>query len=117
MDVLDADSGKLLGKVEDTADVHGIAIVPSLHGGFTTNRRERDSDETETFTTLKKISVDKDPDFTLYDPPTKLVLACHGFVNLGEESTVVSFDPQRLTVEEKRPIAGCKTPTGLAMDT
>src|SRR5208337_1935761 len=36
VDVLDADSGKLLGKVEDTPGVHGIAIVPSLHRGFTT---------------------------------------------------------------------------------
>src|SRR2546430_11199030 len=37
VDVLDADSGKVLGKVEDTPGVHGIAIVPKLHRGFTTN--------------------------------------------------------------------------------
>src|SRR5216683_872795 len=37
VDVLDADSGKLLGKVEGTPGVHGIAIVPDLHRGFTTN--------------------------------------------------------------------------------
>ncbi len=31
VDVRDADSGKLLGKVEDTPGVLGIAIVPGLH--------------------------------------------------------------------------------------
>src|SRR5208337_2039922 len=40
VDVLDADSGQLLGKVEDTPGVHGIAIVPALHRGFTTNGGE-----------------------------------------------------------------------------
>jgi DNA-binding beta-propeller fold protein YncE len=155
VDVLDADSGKLLGKVEDTPGVHGIAIVANLHRGFTTNGGNATVSvfDTDTFKTVKKISVDKDPDFTVYDPRTKRVLVCHGdaaaitaidpekqqvigkidlgggaeaavvdgkgtgFVNLEEESTVVSFDPQRLTVKQKWPIAGCKTPTGLAMDT
>src|SRR5215472_4382945 len=37
VDVLDADSGKVLGRVDDTPGVHGIAIVPNLHRGFTTN--------------------------------------------------------------------------------
>ncbi|MGI9074915.1 MAG: YncE family protein [Bryobacteraceae bacterium] len=154
VDVLDADSGKVLGKVEDTPGVHGIAIVPNLHRGFTTNGGNATISvfDTETFKTLKKISVAKDPDFTFYDPQTKRVLVCHGdaaaitaidpekqevvgkidlgggaeaavlngkgagFVNLEEEATVVSFDPQRLTVGQKWPITGCKTPTGLAMD-
>src|SRR5436309_14642603 len=40
VDVLDADSGKVLGAVEDTLGVHGIAVVPDLHRGFTTNGRE-----------------------------------------------------------------------------
>lgn len=37
VDGVDAASGKVLGKVEDTPGVHGIAIVPKLHRGFTTN--------------------------------------------------------------------------------
>jgi len=155
VDVLDADSGKLLGKVEDTPGVHGIAIVPSLHRGFTTNGGSNTVSvfDTNTFKTIKKITVDKDPDFILYDPHSKRVLVCHGdsaqitaidpakeavigkvdlgggaeaavtdgkgngFVNLEEEAEVVHFDPQGLTVKHKYPITGCKTPTGLAMDT
>jgi DNA-binding beta-propeller fold protein YncE len=154
VDVIDADSGKVLGAIEDTPGVHGIAIVPNLHRGFTTNGGNATVSvfDTTTFKTLKKIPVPKDPDFTFYDPRTKRVLVCHGdaaaiteidpekeavagkidlgggaeaavvdgkgtgFVNLEEESIVESFDPQTLTVKEKWPIAGCKTPTGLAMD-
>src|SRR2546423_5899214 len=79
VDVLDADSGKVLGKVEDTPGVHGIAIVPNLHRGFTTNGGNATVSvfDTDTFQTVKKISVAKDPDFTFYDPQTKLVLVCH----------------------------------------
>jgi len=155
VDVLDADSGQVLGKVEGTPGVHGIAIVPSLHRGFTTNGGDATVSvfDTDTFKTIKKISVDKDPDFVFYDPRTKRVLVCHGdaaaitaidpdkeavigkidlgggaeaavvngrgtgFVNLEEEAMVVSFDPQGLAVKQKWPITGCKTPTGLAMDT
>jgi YVTN family beta-propeller protein len=155
VDVLDADSGKLLGKVEDTPGVHGIAIVPNLHRGFVTNGGNATVSvfDTETFKTLTKIPVAKDPDFVLYDPLSKRVLVCHGdaaqitaidpekqavagkidlgggaeaavvngrgqgFVNLEESAMVVSFDPQALEMIHRWPITGCKTPTGLAMDT
>jgi YVTN family beta-propeller protein len=155
VDVVDADSGKLLGKVEDTPGVHGIAIVPNLHRGFVTNGGNATVSvfDTETFKTIKKIPVAKDPDFVLYDAQSKRVLVCHGdaaqitaidpekqavtgkivlgggaeaavmngsgqgFVNLEESAMVVSFDPQALKVLHKWPITGCKTPTGLALDT
>jgi DNA-binding beta-propeller fold protein YncE len=40
-----------------------------------------------------------------------------GFVNLEEAAAVAVFDPQTLAVKQKYPITGCKTPTGLAIDT
>ncbi len=154
VDVLDADSGKMLGRVDDTPGVHGISIVPELHRGFTTNGANGTVSvfDTDSFKTIKKIPVDKDPDFTFYDAELKRVLVCHGdaaaitaidpekqevigkvalgggaeaavvdnsgngFVNLEEEAMVVSFDPKGLRVKEKWPISGCKTPTGLAID-
>jgi len=154
VDVLDADSGKALGTVENTPGVHGVAIVPGLHRGFATNGGNGTVSvfDTNTFKTIKSIPVDKDPDFIFYDPQTKHVLVCHGdgaeitaidpdkqevagkidlgggaeaavidskgtgFVNLEESATVVSFDPKGLSVKQKWPITGCKTPTGLAMD-
>lgn len=92
VDVLDADSGKLLGKVEDTPGVHGIVIVPGLHRGFTTNGRDASVSvfDTNTFKTIKKISVPKDPDFVFYDPGTKHVLVCH-----GDAAAITAIDPEK----------------------
>jgi len=154
VNVLEADSGKLLGTVQDTPGVHGIAIVPRLHRGFTSNGGNSTVTvfDTNNFETIAKIPVSKDPDFIFYDPQTGRVFVCHGdaakitainpeqaavageidlgggaeaavvdtkgggFVNLEKESSVVSFDPQNLSVKQRWPIAGCKTPTGLAID-
>ncbi len=154
VNILDADSGKVLGKIVNTPGVHGIAVVPKLHRGFTTNGGNATVSvfDTETFKTIKTISVPKDPDFIFYDPQSNRVFVCHGdgaaitaidpekeavigkidlgggaeaavlngkgtgYVNLEESAMLVSFDPKGLTVKQKWPITGCKTPTGLAMD-
>ncbi len=103
VDVLDADSGKVLGKVEDTPGVHGIAIVPDLHRGFTTNGGNATVSvfDTDTFKTLKKISVPKDPDFTFYDPKTKQVLVCH-----GDAAAITEIDPEKQAVVGKIDVGG-----------
>ena len=95
MDVLDADSGKVLGKVEPTPGVHGVAIVPELHRGFITNGGDATVSvfDTNTFKTIKKISVAKDPDFVFYDPNTKRVLVCH-----GDGEVITAIDPAKETV-------------------
>lgn len=154
LNVLDADSGKLLGTIENTPVAHGTAVVSDLHRGFVTAGGNATVVvfDTQTLKTIKTISVDKDPDFIFYDPQTNRVFVCHGdaaeltaidpqteaivgkialgsgaeaavldgkgngYVNLEDSSEVVNFDPKALTVKQKWPITGCKTPTGLAMD-
>jgi len=155
VNVLDADSGKLLGKIEDTPGVHGITVVPNLHRGFVTNGANATVSifDTNTLKTIKTIAVPEGPDFVFYDPQANRVLVCHGtaalitaidpekeavvgkidvggraeeavvdgkgkgFVNIREEKAMVAtFDSQALTVQQKFPITGCKTPTGLAID-
>src|SRR2546430_8383739 len=37
VEVLDVDSGKLVGKIENTPGVHGIAVAPELGRGFVSN--------------------------------------------------------------------------------
>src|ERR1700693_5757718 len=103
VNVLDADSGKLLGKVEDTPGVHGIAIVPGLHRGFTTNGAESTVSvfDTNTFKTIKKIAVDKDPDFLFYDAHSKRVLVCH-----GDAAVITAIDPEKETVIGKVGLGG-----------
>jgi len=154
VNVLDANSGKELGTIENTPGVHGIAIVPALHRGFISNGRGGTVTvfDTQTLKSRKTIAVDQDPDFIFYDPHTNRVFVCHGdageisavdpereqvvgkiplgtgaeaavldtrgngYVNLEETAEVTNFDAKALTVKQKWPITGCKTPTGLAMD-
>ena len=40
VDVLDADSGKVVGTIPDTPGVHGVAIASAFKHGFTSNGRE-----------------------------------------------------------------------------
>ena len=103
VNVLDADTGKVLGTVEDTPGVHGIAIVPDLHRGFTTNGGDATVSvfDTGTFKTIKKISVPKDPDFTFYDPTTKRVFVCH-----GDAAAITAIDPEKEQIAGKVDLGG-----------
>lgn len=103
VDVVDADSGKLLGKVENTPGVHGIAIAPSLHRGFTTNGKDATISvfDTNTFMTIKTIKVSDDPDFIFYDPQSKRVLVCH-----GDSAAITAIDPEKEEVIGKIDLGG-----------
>src|SRR5262249_36972742 len=75
VDVLDVDSGKVVGAILDTPGVHGIAIVSDFKHGFTSNGRE---DRVSMFDPLtlqliKKIDVGKGPDGIYFDPSTQRV--------------------------------------------
>jgi DNA-binding beta-propeller fold protein YncE len=75
VDVVDADSGKLLGTIADTPGVHGIALVPEFKHGFTSNGRENKVSmfDPATLKLIKKIDVGKGPDAIYYDQATKRV--------------------------------------------
>src|SRR5215471_9931836 len=75
VDVVDADSGKLIGTIPDTPGVHGIAIASSFKHGFTSNGRENKVSmfDPATLQLIKKIDVGKGPDGIYYDPASKRV--------------------------------------------
>jgi outer membrane protein assembly factor BamB len=75
VDVVDADSGKVLGTIPDTPGVHGIAIAASFKHGFTSNGREDKVSmfDPATLQLIKKIDVGKGPDGIYYHPGTKRV--------------------------------------------
>src|SRR5713101_7950672 len=75
VDVLDADSGKLVGTIPDTPGVHGIAIASAFKHGFTSNGRENKVSmfDPATLKLIKKIDVGKGPDGIYYEPKTKRV--------------------------------------------
>lgn len=74
LEVLDADTGEVVGQILDTPGVHGAAIAPDLKKGFTSNGRDKSVTifDTETLKTIKKVTVG-DPDFILYDSFSKRV--------------------------------------------
>jgi DNA-binding beta-propeller fold protein YncE len=79
--VLDVNSGKLVGEVPDTPGVHGVALAPDLGRGFTSNGRDSSVTifDLKTLATLGKIRLDaRNPDFILYEPVSKRVFAFNG---------------------------------------
>jgi DNA-binding beta-propeller fold protein YncE len=75
VDVVDADSGKIVGTIPDTPGVHGIAIAPAFKHGFTSNGRENKVSmfDPSSLSLIKKIDVGKGPDGIYYDPGSKRV--------------------------------------------
>ena len=75
VNVVDPDSGKVIGTIPDTPGVHGIALAPALHHGFTSNGRENKVSmfDPATLKLIKKIDVGLGPDGIYYDPRTERV--------------------------------------------
>ncbi len=75
VDVLDTESGKVVGTIPDTPGVHGVAIATPFKHGFTSNGRENKVSmfDPATLALIKKIDVGKGPDGIYYDPATKRV--------------------------------------------
>ena len=75
VDVLDADSGKVVGTIPDTPGVHGIAIASEFKHGFTSNGREDRVSmfDPSTLKLIRKIDVGRGPDGIYYDPATKRI--------------------------------------------
>ena len=74
LEVLDADTGKVVGQIPDTPGVHGAAIAPELKRGFTSNGRDKSVTifDTDTLKPIKKVSVNG-TDAIVYDPFTQRV--------------------------------------------
>ena len=75
VNVVEADSGKLIGTIPDTPGVHGAIAVTEFKHGFTSNGRENKVSmfDTDTLALIKKIDVGKAPDGIYYEPVTKRV--------------------------------------------
>ncbi len=91
VDVVDADSGKVLGAIPDTPGVHGAALAPEFRHGFTSNGRDNTVSmfDSDTLEVIKKINVGKGPDGIYYDPATKRV-----FTNNHGSHDITAIDAQ-----------------------
>lgn len=87
--MLDADSGKVVGKIADTPGVHGAAIAAEFHRGFTSNGRDKTVTifDTKTLSTIGKVPLSSDTDFILYDPFSKRVFPINEKITVMDAQT------------------------------
>src|SRR5437763_16711219 len=70
VEVLDIDSGKIIGKIPDTPGVHGIAVAPDEGVGFTSNGTTATVIifKLGTLEPVAMVRTGKKPDAIIYDP-------------------------------------------------
>src|SRR6266567_126186 len=75
VEVLDADSGKVVGKIADLHGVHGIAVAPELNKGFITNGQSNSVTvfDMKTLAKLGEPATGKNPEAVCYGSKRKRV--------------------------------------------
>lgn len=78
--VFDTEKEKVIGDINNTPGVHGIAIAPGLNKGFISNGGDNSVTifDTNTLKETSRIKVGNRPDAILFDPATKRVFAFNG---------------------------------------
>jgi DNA-binding beta-propeller fold protein YncE len=95
VEVLDADSGKVVGRIADLHGVHGIAVAPELNKGFITNGTSN-SVTVFNLKTLEKMgepAAGKNPDAVCYEPKTKRVFAMN---HTGNDATAIDANTNEI---------------------
>lgn len=89
VEVLDLDSGKVVGAISKTLGVHGIAIAPEIGRGFVSNGQSSTVTvfDLKTLKTLGEVATGKKPDAIIYDPAASRILAFNGG---GNSATVIN---------------------------
>jgi YVTN family beta-propeller protein len=87
VEVLDVDSGAIVGTIPNTLGVHGIAIVPEFGRGFISDGKTSTVTifDLRTLKTIAEVPTGKKPDAIIYDGATKQVFVFNG----GSDSTTV----------------------------
>jgi YVTN family beta-propeller protein len=83
VEVLDVDSGAIVGKIENTLGVHGIAIAADLGRGFVSDGQSSTVTifDLKTLKTIAEVPTGKKPDAIIFDPATSRVFAFNGGSN------------------------------------
>jgi len=78
--VIDLDKEEVVGQIEDTPGIHGVAIAADLGKGFSSNGRENKVSivDLKTLKTLSKVETGQNPDAIIYNPATQEVYAFNG---------------------------------------
>jgi anion transporter len=83
MEVLDADTGKLVGHIADTPGVHGIALASEFGRGFVGNGKTDTVSviDLKTLAHTGELKAGKKPDAIVYDPGTGKVIVANAESN------------------------------------
>ena len=101
--VMDLDTDKVVGFIENTPGVHGIALAPELNRGFTSNGKADTATvfDLKTLAVLGEVKTGGNPDAIVYDPASKRVLTFNG---RSKDTTV--FDAVTGKVLRTIPLGG-----------
>jgi DNA-binding beta-propeller fold protein YncE len=88
--VVDIDTEKVIGEIADTPGVHGVAFVPDLGRGVTSNGGDSSATvfDTKTLKTLGKVKANGRPDIIYFEPVSRRVFT----FNHGSNDTT-AIDP------------------------
>jgi DNA-binding beta-propeller fold protein YncE len=89
VEVLDVDSGAIVGKIPNTLGVHGIALAPELGRGFVSDGQTSTVTifDLKTLKVIGEVPTGKKPDGIIYDPATSQVFVFNGG---SDSATVIS---------------------------
>ena len=83
VNILDETTGDSIGVIPNTTGVHGIAFVPALGKGYTSNGRLNNVTvfDLKTNQVLSQIATGQNPDAIMYDAFSKMIITCNGRSN------------------------------------
>ncbi len=83
VNILNETTGDSIGVIPNTTGVHGIAFVPALGKGYTSNGRLNNITvfDLKTNQVLSQINAGTNPDAIMYDGYSKLIITCNGRSN------------------------------------
>ncbi len=110
--IFDTRTLKEIGKVTVGQRPDAILYDPATRRVFTFNAGSRDATALDAATgkVVGTIALGGKPEFGVSDGRGRI------FVNVEDTSELVTFDPKKLTVVRRTPLAPAEEPTGLALD-
>lgn len=103
VNIIDKTTGDSLGIIPNTTGVHGIAFVPSLGKGYTSNGRLNNITvfNTSTGEVTGQIATGQNPDAIMYDDYSKRIITCN-----GRSNDLSIIDPEKGQVIATIPVGG-----------
>ncbi len=83
VNILNKNTGDSVGVIPNTTGVHGIAFVPALNKGFTSNGKTNNVTvfDIKTNEVITNIATGENPDAIMFDRYSKMIVVCNGHSN------------------------------------